>query len=84
MRVSGKLNASLGYGQIGEVLTQDPAKYLRSILEQCRQIHDLITRSTFNTLSKPRWPCSWREPMHFYSGSPTSRNSSTAGVSIRA
>lgn len=42
MRVSGKLNSSLGYGQIGEVLTQDPAKYLRSILEQCRQIHDLI------------------------------------------
>jgi uncharacterized alpha-E superfamily protein len=42
MRASGKLQASLGYGQIAEILTQDPARYLRSILEQCRLIHDLI------------------------------------------
>jgi uncharacterized alpha-E superfamily protein len=42
MRVSGKLQASLGYGQISEILAQDPARYLRRILEQCRQIHDLI------------------------------------------
>lgn len=42
MRVSGKLRASLGYGQISEILAQDPARYLRRILEQCRQIHDLI------------------------------------------
>ncbi len=42
MRVSGKLQASLGYGQIAEILAQDPANYLRRILEQCRRIHDLI------------------------------------------
>src|SRR5271155_3389305 len=42
MRVSGKLQASLGYGQISEILAQDPARYLRRILEQCRQIHDLV------------------------------------------
>ncbi|HZD47719.1 MAG TPA: alpha-E domain-containing protein [Silvibacterium sp.] len=42
MRVSGKLQASLGYGQISEILAHDPARYLRSILDQCRLIHDLI------------------------------------------
>jgi len=42
MRVSGKLQASLAYGQISEILAQDPARYLRRILEQCRQIHDLV------------------------------------------
>ena len=42
MRVSGKLQASLGYAQISEILAQDPARYLRRILEQCRLILDLI------------------------------------------
>ncbi|HTW48429.1 MAG TPA: alpha-E domain-containing protein [Acidobacteriaceae bacterium] len=42
MRVSGKLQASLGFAPISEILAQDPALYLRRILEQCRQIHDLI------------------------------------------
>ena len=42
MRVSGKLQASLGYAQISEILAQDPARYLLRILEQCRLIHDLI------------------------------------------
>jgi uncharacterized alpha-E superfamily protein len=42
MRVSGRLQSSLGYGQISEILAHDPALYLRRILEQCRQIHDLI------------------------------------------
>jgi uncharacterized alpha-E superfamily protein len=42
MRVSGKLQASLGYAQIAEILARDPARYLRDILEQCRHIHDLI------------------------------------------
>src|SRR5271154_3589877 len=42
MRVSGKLQASLEYGQVSEILAQDPARYLRRILEQCRQIHDLV------------------------------------------
>jgi uncharacterized alpha-E superfamily protein len=44
MRVSGKLQASLGYGQVGEILAQDPGRYLRGILEDCRHIHDLIYR----------------------------------------
>jgi uncharacterized alpha-E superfamily protein len=42
MRVAGRLKATLGYGQIGEILAQDPARWLRRILEQCREIHDLI------------------------------------------
>ena len=42
MRVSGKLQASLGYAQICEIVAQDPARYLRRILEQCRLIHDLV------------------------------------------
>src|SRR5580698_1827766 len=33
MRVSGKLQASLGYAQINEIVAQDPARYLRRILE---------------------------------------------------
>ncbi len=41
-RVSGKLQASLGYAQVSEIVAQDPARYLRRILEQCRLIHDLI------------------------------------------
>jgi uncharacterized alpha-E superfamily protein len=42
MRVSGKLQSSLGYAQISEIGAHDPARYLRGILEQCRLIHDLI------------------------------------------
>ena len=42
MRVSGKLKASLAYAQIAEILASDPGRYMRRILEQCRQIHDLI------------------------------------------
>ncbi len=42
MRVAGRLKATLGFGQIDEILAQDPARYLRRILEQCREIHDLI------------------------------------------
>lgn len=42
MRVSGRLQATLGYGQIQEILAQDPVRYLRRILEQCRAVHDLI------------------------------------------
>lgn len=42
MRVSGKLQSSLRFGQISEILAQDPARYMRRILEQCRHIHDLI------------------------------------------
>jgi uncharacterized alpha-E superfamily protein len=42
MRVAGRLKATLGFAQIGEILAQDPVRYLRRILEQCREIHDLI------------------------------------------
>lgn len=42
MRVAGRLQATLGYGQIGEILAQDPVRYLRRILEQCRAVHDLV------------------------------------------
>jgi uncharacterized alpha-E superfamily protein len=42
MRVSGKLKSSLSYAQVSEIQAQDPARYLRRILDQCRLIHDLI------------------------------------------
>jgi len=42
MRVSGKLKSSLGYAQVSEIQAQDPARYLRRILDQCRLIHNLI------------------------------------------
>ena len=42
MRLSGKLKASLAYAQISEILASDPGRYMRRILEECRQIHDLI------------------------------------------
>jgi uncharacterized alpha-E superfamily protein len=42
MRVAGRLKAALGFAQIGEILARDPVRYLRGILEQCREIHDLI------------------------------------------
>ena len=42
MRLSGKLKASLAYAQITEILASDPGRYMRRILEECRQIHDLI------------------------------------------
>jgi uncharacterized alpha-E superfamily protein len=42
MRVAGRLKATLGFGQIDEILAQDPARYLRRILEQCREVHNLI------------------------------------------
>jgi uncharacterized alpha-E superfamily protein len=42
MRVAGRLKATLGFAQIGEILAQDPVRYLRGILDHCREIHDLI------------------------------------------
>lgn len=43
-RVAGRLQASLSFVDINEVLAQDPAAYLRNISQQCRLIHDLIYR----------------------------------------
>jgi uncharacterized alpha-E superfamily protein len=43
-RVAGRLQASLGFAQIDEILAQDPAGYLREILRQCRIVQELIYR----------------------------------------
>jgi uncharacterized alpha-E superfamily protein len=42
MRVAGRLKSTLAFAQIGEILSQEPVRYLRRILEQCREIHDLV------------------------------------------
>jgi uncharacterized alpha-E superfamily protein len=42
MRLSGRLQASLRYGQIDEIIERDPGTYLRRILDLCLQIHELI------------------------------------------
>lgn len=42
MRVAGRLKSTLGFAQMAEILAQDPVQYLRGILRQCRDIHDLI------------------------------------------
>jgi uncharacterized alpha-E superfamily protein len=43
-RVSGKLQASLSFAEVSDILAQDPGAYLNNILQQCRQTHDLIYR----------------------------------------
>jgi uncharacterized alpha-E superfamily protein len=43
-RVAGRLQASLGFAQIDEILAQDAADYLREILRQCRIVQELIYR----------------------------------------
>lgn len=42
MRLAGRLQASLSYAQISEIIERDAGIYLRRVLELCRQIHDLI------------------------------------------
>ncbi len=42
MRLSGRLQASLRYGQVSEILERDAGEYLRRILSLCSQIHELI------------------------------------------
>ncbi len=42
MRVAGRLKATLSFAQIGEIVAQNPVRFLRGILDQCREIHDLI------------------------------------------
>ncbi len=41
-RLAGRLQASLGFGQISEILSQDVGSYLQGILRQCREIHETI------------------------------------------
>jgi uncharacterized alpha-E superfamily protein len=43
-RVSGRLQASLSFVEITDILAQDTGAYLHNILQQCRQTHDLIFR----------------------------------------
>jgi uncharacterized alpha-E superfamily protein len=43
-RISGRLQASLNFVEISEVLSQDIAAYLQGILQQCQQIHSLMYR----------------------------------------
>lgn len=42
MRLTGRLQSSLGYIQISEMLAEDAGLYLRTIVRQCREIHELI------------------------------------------
>ncbi len=44
VRISGRLQASLSFVDIGEVLSQDVGAYLSNILEQCRQVHERVFR----------------------------------------
>ena len=41
-RLAGRLQASLSFGQISEILSQDVGAYLQDILRQCREIHETI------------------------------------------
>lgn len=42
LRLAGRLRASLNFVQISEILEQDTGAYLRGVVMQCRQIHDLL------------------------------------------
>jgi uncharacterized alpha-E superfamily protein len=43
-RISGRLQASLSFVEVSDILAQDAGSYLHNILQQCRQTHDLIYR----------------------------------------
>jgi uncharacterized alpha-E superfamily protein len=43
-RVSGKLQASLCFVEVSDILAQDAGAYLHNVLQQCRLTHDLIYR----------------------------------------
>ena len=44
-RLSGRLRASLDYGQVDEILSDDPHAYLTSVSRQCAQIHSWVYQS---------------------------------------
>ena len=44
-RLSGRLRASLDYGQVDEILSDDPHAYLTSVNRQCAQIHAAVYQS---------------------------------------
>jgi uncharacterized alpha-E superfamily protein len=42
LRLAGRMKAALNFVQISEILDQDAEAYLRAIVMQCRQVHDLL------------------------------------------
>ena len=44
-RLSGRLRASLDYGQVDEILSDDPHAYLTGVSRQCAQIHSSVYQS---------------------------------------
>jgi len=45
-RVAGRLHASLDYGQVDEILSDDPRTYLEAIRRYCTQIHQAIYQNS--------------------------------------
>ena len=44
-RIAGRLHASLDYGQVDEILSDDPHAYLDTIGRHCAQIHAAVSQS---------------------------------------
>ncbi|MGE3956516.1 MAG: alpha-E domain-containing protein [Vicinamibacterales bacterium] len=44
-RMAGRLHASLDYGQVDEILDDDPHSYLTGIAKHCTQIHNAVSQS---------------------------------------
>ena len=44
-RMAGRLHASLDYGQVDEILSEDPHVYLETISRHCSQIHSAVYQS---------------------------------------
>ena len=44
-RLAGRLHASLDYGQVDEILNDDPRAYLGGISRQCALVHSAITQA---------------------------------------
>jgi uncharacterized alpha-E superfamily protein len=44
-RVAGRLHATLDYGQVDEILSDDPHHYLEGIVRYCSQIHSALYQS---------------------------------------
>jgi uncharacterized alpha-E superfamily protein len=44
-RLAGRLHASLDYGQVDEILSEDPHVYLETVSRYCAQIHAAVYQS---------------------------------------
>jgi uncharacterized alpha-E superfamily protein len=44
-RVAGRLHASLDFGQVDEILSEDPHAYLETVSRYCAQIHTTVMQS---------------------------------------